>query len=232
MYYEARHRLQLRRVSWRLEWRRLGRLMRLGFPAASQVTLEMGVFSAASALAGRLDAVSLASHQIVLNMASLTFMVPLGTASAGAVRVGHAVGRHDPNGAANAGWAALLLGVAFMSSASLVFLLLPSPLLRLFTTDRGVIATGVSLLLVAAMFQPFDGLQGVATGVLRGVGDTRSPMVVNLAAHWCLGLPLGYVLCFWLGWGVIGLWIGLATSLILVGLILLRVWMRRVAALG
>jgi MATE family multidrug resistance protein len=231
-YYEASHRLQLRRVPWTFEARRLGRLVRLGLPAASQVTLELGVFSAASALAGRLDAISLASHQIVLNLASLTFMVPLGMASAGAVRVGHAVGRRDPVGAARAGWTALLLGAAFMSSASLVFLLFPAPLLRLFTNDRGVIATGISLLFVAALFQPFDGLQGVATGVLRGAGDTRTPMMANLGAHWFLGLPLGYALCFWAGWGVIGLWVGLATSLILVGLVLVRVWMQRVSALS
>jgi MATE family multidrug resistance protein len=231
-YYEASHRLQLRRVPWTLEARRLARLVRLGFPAASQVTLELGVFSAASALAGKLDAISLASHQIVLNLASLTFMVPLGMASAGAVRVGHAVGRRDPAGAARAGWTALLLRAAFMSSASLVFLVFPAPLLRLFTSDRGVIATGISLLFVAALFQPFDGLQGVATGVLRGAGDTRTPMMVNLGAHWFLGLPLGYALCFWAGWGVIGLWVGLAISLILVGLVLVRVWMLRVAALG
>jgi MATE family multidrug resistance protein len=232
VYYEVSHRLHVRHVSWKLDWRRLGQLTRLGLPAASQVTLEMGVFSMASALAGKLDAVSLASHQIVLNLASLTFMVPLGTASAGAVRVGHAVGRRDPHGAARAGWTALLLGVAFMSSASLAFLLAPAPLLHLFTSDRRVVTIGTSLLMVAAMFQPFDGLQGVATGVLRGVGDTRTPMIANLAAHWCFGLPLGYALCFWSGWGVIGLWIGLATSLILVGLTLLRVWMHRVAALG
>jgi MATE family multidrug resistance protein len=231
-YYEASHRLQLRRVPWTFEGRRIRKLVRLGFPAASQVTLELGVFSAASALAGRLDAISLAAHQIVLNLASLTFMVPLGMASAGAVRVGHAIGRRDSDGAARAGWAALLLGVTFMSSASLVFLVFPAPLLRIFTTDRGVIGIGISLLLVAAVFQPFDGLQGVATGVLRGIGDTRTPMLANLGAHWFLGLPLGYALCFWSGWGVIGLWIGLATSLILVGLVLLWIWMRRVTALG
>jgi MATE family multidrug resistance protein len=231
-YYEASHRLELRRVPWTLEGRRIRKLVRLGFPAASQVTLEMGVFSAASALAGRLDAISLAAHQVVLNFASLTFMVPLGMASAGAVRVGHAIGRRDPDGAARAGWTALLLGVAFMTSASLIFLLVPAPLLRIFTADPGVIGTGISLLCVAAVFQPFDGLQGVATGILRGAGDTRTPMLVNLGAHWFLGLPMGYTLCFWSGLGVIGLWIGLATSLILVGLVLLRVWMRRVEALG
>ena len=90
-----------------------------------------------------------------------------------------------------------------------------------------MVVTGVSLLVVAAAFQPFDGLQGVATGVLRGVGDTRTPMFTNLAAHWLLGLPLGYSLCFLWGWGVIGLWVGLATGLILLGVVLLAVCVRR-----
>ncbi len=231
-YYDIRHRLQLRRVPWSLEWRRVRELVRLGLPAASQVTLELGVFSAASALAGKLDAVALAAHQIVLNFASLTFMVPLGMASAGAVRVGHAIGRRDAEGAARSGWTALALGAAFMSSASVVFLLFPASLLHIFSSDGGVVSTGIALLAVAAAFQPFDGLQGVATGVLRGVGDTRAPMLVNLVAHWFFGLPLGYALCFWARWGVIGLWVGLACSLILVGLVLLRIWTRHVDLLA
>jgi MATE family multidrug resistance protein len=188
----------------------------------------MGVFSAATALAGKLDAVSLAAHQVVLNVASLTFMVPLGVASAGAVRVGQAVGRGDPAGARRSGWTALLLGVLFMASASLTFLIAPFPLLRVFTPNAAVIATGTSLLIVAAIFQPFDGIQGVATGVLRGLGDTRTPMLSNLAGHWLLGLPIGYVLCFDRHWGVIGLWMGLATGLISVGVVLLSVWTRRI----
>jgi multidrug resistance protein, MATE family len=230
VYYEVTHRLDLTRVPWTIEWRRLRKLVRLGLPAASQVTLELGVFSAATALAGRLDALSLAAHQLVLNFASLTFMVPLGMGSAGAIRVGHAVGRRDWEGAARAGSTALGLGVLFMSVAALVFLAFPEQLLRCFTTNQGVVATGVSLLVVAAVFQPFDGLQGVATGVLRGIGDTRTPMLANLTAHWMLGLPLGYVLCFSQGWGIIGLWIGLASSLIVVGLVLLVVWIRRAGA--
>ena len=114
-----------------------------------------------------------------------------------------------------------------MGCAAMVFLFLPGPILRLFTSDPQVIVTGVSLLFVAALFQLFDGVQGVATGVLRGLGDTRTPMIWNLAGHWFLGLPLGYLLCFVWGWGVIGLWIGLSVGLILVGLVLLVTWARR-----
>lgn len=231
LVYDVRHQVRLSQVSWRIEPGRLRRLAVLGFPAASHVTLELGVFAAVGALAARLDAVSLASHQIILNIASFTFMVPLGMASAGAVRVGHAVGRHDAPGASGAGWTALLLGIAFMLASSATFLAVPGPLLRLFTESAAVIALGTQLLAVAALFQPFDGAQGVATGVLRGVGDTRTPMIVNLAAHWLLGLPAGYLLCFHFGLGVIGLWAGLALGLMTVGIVLLVVWRRRERAL-
>ncbi|MFB3852385.1 MAG: MATE family efflux transporter [Vicinamibacterales bacterium] len=224
--YDARQRGQLAQVSRRIEGARLLRLVRLGLPAATQVTLEMGVFAAAGALAARLDPVSLASHQLVLHMASFTFMVPLGLASAGAVRVGHAIGRRDAVGASCAGWTALFLGVTFMSAASLAFVGLPGPLLRLFTDSSAVVRTGTSILLIAALFQPFDGAQGVATGVLRGAGNTRTPMAANLAAHWLVGLPTGYVLCFSAGVGVTGLWAGLGLGLVAVAVVLLAVWRR------
>ena len=221
-----------RQTAFRIELHRMWQLLRLGLPAAIQVTLEVGVFSASTALAGKLPAIALAAHQIVLNMASITFMVPLGMASAAAVRVGHAVGRIDPAGASRAAWTAVMLGVVFMAGAAALFLLVPAPLMRLFTTDATVITTGVSLLFVAAIMQMVDGLQGVLTGVFRGVGDTRTPMLWNLAGHWCLGLPLGYSLCFLWGVGVIGLWIGLSTGLTVVALILLAVWTNRARGLA
>ena len=214
-----------------LEWAWFKRLLALGLPASGQVTLEVGVFAAATALAGRLPAVSLAAHQVVLNYAAMTFMVPLGIASSGAVRVGHAVGRGDAQGAARAGWTALLFGVAFMTAAALIFLTIPRLLIDPFTDDLGVVEVGVTLFFVAAIFQLFDGLQGVATGALRGLGDTRSPMLWNLAAHWFIGLPLGYWLAFGLGVGVIGLWWGLSIGLMICGVALLVVWARRIHAL-
>jgi len=204
------------------------RLLVLGAPAAGQVTLEVGVFAAATALAGRLAPASLAAHQIAINIAAFTFMVPLGVSSAGAVRVGHAVGRGEAGGAARAGWTALLFGVGFMSLSAAAFVLVPEILIGAFTSDRGVLQVGVSLLLVAAVFQMFDGLQAVATGVLRGLGDTRTPMLWNLAGHWFIGLPFGYTLCFTLGFGVIGLWWGLSTGLIICGVSLLIVWYRAI----
>ncbi len=229
---DRRHRVRLRSVPWRPDRHRLERLVRLGLPAAAQATLEMGVFAAASALAGRLDPVSLASHQIALNLASLTFMVPLGVSSAGAVRVGQAIGRQDPRGAAHAGWMALTIGVGFMSAAALTFALAPRPLIELFSSSQAVFAVARRLLLIAAMFQLFDGLQGVSTGVLRGLGDTRTPMVSNLAGHWLVGLPVGYALCFRWHWGVAGLWTGLSVGLVAIGSTLLLTWQRRIAALA
>jgi MATE family, multidrug efflux pump len=203
---------------------RLRVLLLLGLPAASQVTAEVGVFALATALAGTLDPISSASHQIALNLAGVAFMIPLGLGSAGAVKVGHAVGAGDPERAAASGWMAITLGAAFMIASGSLFFAVPHVLIGLFTTDPAVLSVGTSLLRLAAVFQLFDGIQGVITGTLRGIGDTRTPMVVNLAAHWLLGLPVSYTLCFVLGWGVWGLWIGLSLGLIVTGVILLYVW--------
>jgi MATE family multidrug resistance protein len=208
---------------------RLWILLKLGVPAASQVTAEVGVFALATALAGTLDPISSASHQIALNLAGLAFMIPLGLGSAGAVRVGHAVGAGDPHRASASGWMAIVLGAGFMTASGLVFFAVPHLLIGLFTKDPAVLSVGTSLLRLAAVFQLFDGIQGVITGTLRGIGDTRTPMVVNLAAHWLLGLPVSYGLCFVLGWGVWGLWIGLSLGLIVTGTILLWVWTIKIA---
>jgi len=226
--YDRRRASGLWLASRRISVDRLRRLVRLGFPAASQVTLEVGVFALATALAGRLDPISSASHQIALNIASFSFMVPLGVASSGAVRVGFCVGQGDPQGAALAGWTAIVLGTGFMAATGVLFLLVPGALIRLFTQDAAVVALGGSLLLIAAIFQLFDGLQAVTTGALRGLGETRLPMIVNLVAHWAIGLPVSYTLCFVLGYGVAGLWWGLSIGLIACGIVLTAVWARLV----
>jgi multidrug resistance protein, MATE family len=127
---------------------------------------------------------------------------------------------------------ALLLGAGFMSVAALAFVLVPRQLIGAFTSNEAVMVVGLRLLLVAAMFQVFDGLQGVSTGILRGLGDTRTPMLCNLAGHWLLGLPVGYALCFWMGQGVVGLWVGLSSGLIAIGLTLVMVWRRRIEQLA
>jgi MATE family multidrug resistance protein len=220
--------LTLRQLRLRFQPTRMRRLVALGFPAAMQLLLEVGVFALATVLAGRLTPVALAAHQIALNAASVTYMVPLGISAATAVRVGQALGRRDAPGAGRAGWTGLLLAALFMALAAVLFVAAPGAILRAFTTAPGVIAAGVALLYVAAVFQLFDGIQVVATGALRGAGDTRTPMLWNLIGYWILGLPVGYYLCFSAGWGAVGLWIGLSIGLIVVGTILLIVWSRLV----
>ena len=229
--HEAHVTPRLRDTPLAIDLARLRRLFWLGFPAAGQTVLEVGVFSAATALVGRVSAEALAAHQIALNMASLTFMIPLGVASAAAVRVGQAIGRDDPRGAASAGWTAIVIGVGFMGSAAIVFFTMPRALIRLFTSESMVLELGVSLLFVAAVFQLFDGVQGVITGALRGLGNTRTAMLWNLVGHWAVGLPLGYLLCFRWGLGVVGLWWGLSLGLVICGVALLFVWIREAAAL-
>jgi MATE family multidrug resistance protein len=210
-----------------VEWPRLRRLVVLGLPASIQVTLEVGVFATATALAGRLDAASLASHNIVLLISSVTFMVPFGIASAGAVRVGQALGRDDPKAASTSGWTALLIGSTFMICSGIALLTLSGPIIGLFTEDHTVIAATTHLFVLAAAFQLFDGLQVVATGVLRGAGETRSPMICNLVAHWGIGLPIGYFLAFERHQGIVGLWAGLSIGLVLAGLANLATWDRK-----
>jgi MATE family multidrug resistance protein len=225
--HEAHVTPRLRDTPMGIDPARLRRLFALGIPAAGQMVFEVGVFSAATALAGRVSADALAAHQIALNMAAFTFMVPFGIASAAAVRVGHAVGRRDPAGAMRAGWTAIAIGAGFMAAAAAVFLLVPGVLVRTFTTDPAVVQIGTALLFVAAAFQLFDGVQGVTTGALRGLGDTHTAMFWNLGGHWIVGLPLGYFLCFRRGYGVVGLWWGLSLGLIICGIALILAWMKK-----
>jgi MATE family multidrug resistance protein len=206
---------------------RLRQLIRLGLPAASQVTLEVGVFAASTALGGRLLPTAAAANQIALNIASLAFMVPLGLSSAGAVRVGHAIGAGDAARAVRTGWTALALGAAIMAAVAAALLVWPEAMMRAFTTDEQVVRIGIGLLAIAAAFQLFDGTQAVATGILRGLGDTRTPMIMNGVGHWVFGLPIGYALCFTFGWGVSGLWVGLSIGLVIVAIALTAVWARK-----
>jgi MATE family multidrug resistance protein len=212
----------------RAEWSAIRRLLGLGVPAGLQILLEVGVFATATALAGRLAPAALAAHQIALNLWSFVFMVPLGLNAAGAVRVGQAVGRRDRDGAWRAGWTALALGAAFTASSAVAFLAAGRPLIAAFSRDATVLDIGPPLLAIAGVCLMFDGTQGISTGILRGLGDTRTPMIANFAGHWLVGLPLGYAACFWWGWGVQGLWLGLAAGLTGVGVALLVTWNHRV----
>jgi len=221
---------QLSKSSWTIpkpDPEVLKRLIALGLPAAAHLTLEFGIFALATTLAGRFDPVSLAAHQITLNMASLTFMIPLGLSAAAAIRVGQALGRNDRAGAARAGGTAIALSASFMMVSGLVFLLIPRTIVGAFTAEDAVINQSLVLLRIAACFQLFDGLQGVTTGALRGLGDTHTAMYTNFFAHWALGLPIGYTFAFIAGFGVIGLWIGLSFGLIVAGIRLIFVWRSR-----
>jgi multidrug resistance protein, MATE family len=226
-YHGTRHKTGLRRVSRRPHLPRVWELLALGFPAASQIGVELGVFGLATMLIGKLGALPLAGHQIAMNTISFTYMVPLGISSAAAVRVGQALGRRDSHGASRAGWTALMLGASFMACMALMLSLAPTYIARIYTPDPAVIRAASSLLMIAAFFQLFDGLQAVATGALRGAGDTRTALICHLMYYWAVGLPLGAYLCFHAGWGARGLWTGLCVALILIGSTLLYAWRRK-----
>jgi MATE family multidrug resistance protein len=213
-------------MSWGVEWSRVRRLIGLGLPAAGQIGFEGGVWAILSVLAARLDASSLAAHSITCQIVATTYMVPLGVSSAAAVRVGQAVGRRDRHGAATAGWAALLLSSLFMGAAAVVFWSAPRFVVGMFIEDAAVIAVGAALLKLGAIFELFDGLQATATGALRGLGDTKGPMIAHMAGYWLVGLPTSYWLCFRAGWGARGIWVGLTAALVVAGLALVVVWAR------
>jgi MATE family, multidrug efflux pump len=227
LQYDVRHKTGLRHVSRKPHFPRMWELLALGFPAASQIGVEIGVFAVATMLIGKLGALSLASHQIALNTVSFTYMVPLGVGSAAAVRVGQALGRRDAHGASRAGWTALTLGAGFMACMAMVLWLVPKYIARIYTPDPAVIRAAGLLLFIGAFFQLFDGIQAVATGALRGAGDARTPLICHLVYYWAVGLPLGAYLCFRAGWGVAGLWTGLCLALILIGITLLYAWRRK-----
>lgn len=231
LWYDRRHRTELLKTPVDIDLTRIRRLIALGLPAAIQITLEVSVFALATALIGRLGAVALASHQIALNTVALTYMVPLGVSSAAAVRVGQAIGRNDPVSAGDAGGTAIFLGTAFMAAAGVALLVFPRWIALVYTPDETVIRSTSLLLAAGAAFQLFDGIQTVATGALRGAGDTRTPMLCHFTAYWIIGLPLGAWLCFRRDWGAFGIWSGLSLALILIGIVLLFAWRRTVRRL-
>jgi MATE family, multidrug efflux pump len=206
------------------------RMFRLGAPIGVQVTLEVSAFGMIGLLMGMLGAVELGAHQIAINLASTTFMVPLGVGAAAAVRVGRATGAQDAAAARRAAKTALFLGVGFMCLTAVLFVTAPTPLARMFTSDARVLAVAIQLIPIAGIFQVFDGIQAVAAGVLRGIGDTRAPLIVNLFGFWLLGVPISVYLGFYTESRAIGLWWGFVAGLGAVAVFLLariRARMRR-----
>ena len=210
----------------------LGRMLALGAPIGLQFQLEYGIFAVVGLLMGTMGTTPLAAHQVAINIASFPFMVPMGVAAAVAVLVGHAVGRGDAFGARQAATAALVTGVGFMALMAIVLVVAPGLIARIYTVDAAVIAIAVVLIPLAGFFQVFDGMQVVCGGILRGLGDTHSPLITNIVGFWVLGLPLGVWLGVRLGHGPAGLWWGLVVGLAVVGLALLvRVQVRMKRAL-
>ncbi len=210
--------------SLRPDWASLKRLVELGGPSGATILVEIAIFAAVTSIIATLGPVPLAGHEIALNCASFTFMIPLGVSAAASVRVGQAIGRGAPVEAKAAGWAAIALGACFMAVACGVFLTLPRMLAAAFTHDAGVIAAAVPLLRVAAIFQFCDGLQVTAIGALRGAGDTKSGLVTHLCCYWLLGLPVGLFFCFPEKMGARGLWLGLSAALVVAGVVLMMRW--------
>lgn len=219
---------ELRREAFAL--RPLGRLAALGTPIGGQFLLEVGVFAATAFCIGYLDTLAgevggdgprLAGHQVALQLASLSFMIPLGLGMATSVRVGWAVGRGDALATRRTCGAALALGGGIMTVFMLAFLLLPRPLAELLTMHDAALTVAAALLPIAGIFQIGDGLQVVAIGCLRGLGDLRSPLLANLVGFWVLGLPLGLWLGFAHDLGPAGLWWGLVLGLFVVAVALL-----------
>jgi MATE family multidrug resistance protein len=219
---------------WRPDRARFLQLWRLGLPIAITVTLEVTVFNAAVFLMGLLGTAPLAAHAIAIQIAALSFMVPLGMAQAVTVRVGIASGRRDRAAVARAGWTTFALSTAFMIVMALVLLTVPRILVSAFIdihdpANAEVVTLAVSFLAVAALFQVVDGAQAVGAGMLRGLHDTAWPMAYALFGYWVVGLGIGVWLAFHLGMGGIGVWIGLASGLAVVSVLMMTRWARREA---
>ena len=210
---------------WKPDWLRFREIFRIGTPIGLTVLAEVGLFTAAALLMGRLGTDEVAAHAVALQCASLAFMVPLGLGIAATVRVGVAYGRRDPEGIRLAGWTSFALGTGFMVVSALTFLLFGPAIVSLFLDpdvpeNQNALVLAASFLAIAGIFQLVDGAQVVAAHALRGLSDTTVPMVMAIVGYWLVGLPIAYVLGLVVGWRGIGIWIGLACGLAFVAVLL------------
>lgn len=217
---------------WRADWPRFFDMLRLGLPIAGILVFEVAIFSASGLLMGLIDTVSLAAHAIALQIGAITFMVPMGIGQAATVRVGRFHGAGDHEGVGRAGWTALATGLTFMTLTAITMVTVPHWLIMGFIdvgdpANAGVITMAVTFLSFAALFQIADGAQAVGSGMLRGLRDTRVPMIYAGIGYWCVGMPLGAGLAFWGGLKGVGIWIGLSSGLAVVGALLIGRWIRR-----
>lgn len=217
---------------WRAEWTRFFEMLRIGTPIALTILAEAGLFTGAAFLMGRIGEAELAGHTIALQVAALAFQIPFGVAQAATIRVGLAYGARDHRGIAHAGTAAMVLGIGFMAFTALTIWLFPALVLSIYVDvdaakNAALVGFAMQFLVVAAAFQLFDGAQAVAAGALRGLQDTRTPMIIAICGYWIGGYGTAIYLGFWTPWAGVGVWIGLAVGLVLVaGLLMLRWRMR------
>lgn len=219
---------------WRADWPRYAKVATIGLPIAITLLFEVAVFAAAVFIMGLIGRDEIAAHAIALQIAAFTFMVPLGLAQAATVRVGLAYGARDPAGIARAGWVALVLGIGFMAVMALTLILFPRQLIGIFidiadARNATVVALAVQFMGIAALFQIVDGAQSVGAGVLRGLQDTRWPMIFAAFGYWVVGIGVGITLAFPFGLKGLGVWIGLASGLAVVAVLMVWRWMRREA---
>lgn len=230
LLYVARHkrfgRYHILARLWQPDWRRIAEICRIGGPMGLMLLAEVGLFSVAALMMGRLGTDEVAAHAVALQCASLAFMVPLGLSQATTVRVGLAYGRRSSEGVRKAGWTALGMTLAFMSTTCILFIAAPGLLVGLFLDPHSpanteALALAATYLVVAGIFQLADGGQAAAGAALRGMSDTAWPMVIALVGYWLIGVPVAYVCGFVLGWRGVGIWTGLAFGLAAVAVVLI-----------
>jgi multidrug resistance protein, MATE family len=222
---------------WRADWPVFAALLKLGLPISLTIIAEVMMFQFASIMAGWIGVVPLAAHSIVMQLISFSFMVPLGLASAATIRVGQAIGGGNYGDANRAARAALYTALGAAALTITIFLTVPQTLIRIFLANsdpllESILTAAVPLLMIAAAFNLFDGTQAIAAGNLRGLKDTRAPMLIAIGSYWGLGMPLAYVFAFQLGWQTPGIWIGLACGLLATAILLNWRFFSKLAASG